>query len=140
MTGTRIGLVVGLAVAALAVAGCGGDDEVGAGTTDTETTTTATTPVDGSTLAASVGPGFEISLTGADGEDATTLSAGAYTIDVDDQSGIHNFHLTGPSVDESTEVSGTGTDSWNVTLAEGTYSFVCDPHAGTMSGNFEVSG
>ena len=138
MRRTRIGFVVGLAVVALAVAGCGGDDEEAADTTGTETTETS--PADGSTLAASVGPGFDISLTGPDGEGVSTLTAGTYTIEVDDQSGIHNFHLTGTGVDESTEVSGTGIDSWEVTLAEGTYSFVCDPHAGSMSGSFEVSG
>jgi plastocyanin len=137
MTRTRTGLVVGLAVFALAVAGCGGDDEAG-GTTDTETTI-ATTPADASTLSASVGPGFEISLTGADGADVETLAAGAYTIDVDDQSDIHNFHLSGGSVDESTDVSRTGTDTWELTLEDGAYSFVCDPHAGSMSGSFEVS-
>jgi plastocyanin len=138
MTRTRTGLVIGLAVFALAVAGCGGDDDEAGGTTDTETTT-ATTSADGSTLSASVGPGFEISLTGADGADVETLAAGTYTIDVDDQSDIHNFHLSGGSVDESTEVGGTGTDTWELTLDEGAYSFVCDPHAGSMSGSFEFS-
>ena len=137
MTRTRTGLVVGLAVLALAVAGCGGDDDEARGTTDTETT--ATTPADGSTLSASVGPGFEISLTGADGADVETLAAGTYTVEVDDQSDIHNFHLSGGSVDESTDVSGTGTDTWELTLDEGAYAFVCDPHAGSMSGSFEVS-
>jgi plastocyanin len=134
----RIRLVVGLAVLALAVAGCGGDDGEAGETTETETTT-ATTPVDGSTLSASVGPGFEISLTGADGSDVSTIPAGTYTIEVGDQSDIHNFHLSGGSVDQSTEVGGTGTDTWDLTLEEGAYSFVCDPHAGTMSGSFEVS-
>jgi plastocyanin len=135
----RIGLGVGLAVLALAVAGCGGDDEEAGETTDTETTT-ATTPADGSTLTASVGPGFEISLTGADGSEVSTLPAGTYTIEVDDQSDIHNFHLSGGSVDEATEVGETGTETWELTLEEGAYSFVCDPHAGSMSGSFEVSG
>ena len=135
---TRIGFVVGLAVVALAVAGCGGDDDEAGGTTDTETTTETTT-ASGSTLTASVGPGFEISLTGADGADVTTLSAGSYTIEVDDQSDIHNFHLTGAGVDETTDVSGTGTDTWDVTFEAGTYEFVCDPHASTMNGSFEVT-
>jgi plastocyanin len=136
MRRTRGGLAVGLAVVALAVAGCGGDDEEAAGTADTETTTEAT--ASGSTLTASVGPGFEISLTGADGASVTTLDPGTYTIQVDDQSDMHNFHLTGTGVDESTEVGGTGTETWDVTLDAGSYDFVCDPHAGSMNGSFDV--
>ena len=132
-------LVVGLAVVALAAAGCGGDDEEAAGTTDTETTT-ETTPADGSTLSASVGPGFEISLTDADGADVETLAAGTYTVEVDDQSDIHNFHLTRRERrrvdrrerDRDRHVGGHP--------RRGGYSFVCDPHAGSMSGSFEVSG
>ena len=74
MRRTRIGFVVGLAVVVLALVGCGGDDEDAARTTETtETeTTTATTPADESTLSASVGPGFEISLAGADGAERPT--------------------------------------------------------------------
>jgi len=139
MTRMRIAFVVGLAVVALAVAGCGGDDEEAGGTTDTETTTETTT-ASGSTLTASVGPGFEISLTGADGADVTSLSAGTYTIDVDDQSDMHNFHLTGTGVDESTEVGEVETETWEVTFEAGTYEFVCDPHASQMKGSFEVTG
>jgi plastocyanin len=138
MRRTGIGFVIGLAVVALAVAGCGGDDG-SAVTTDTETTT-ETTSVSGTTLTASVGPGFEISLTGADGSEVTTLSAGSYTIEVDDQSDIHNFHLTGPGVDETTSVSEVGTATWNVTLEAGSYHFQCDPHASSMNGDFEVTG
>jgi len=141
MTRTRIGLAIGLTFAALAVSGCGGDDDEAA-VTDTETATTlpGTVPGTGQALTGSVGPGFDISLTGADGADVITLSAGTYTIEVDDQSDIHNFHLTGTGVDETTDVGGTGTDSWDVTLESGTYSFVCDPHASMMNGSFEVTG
>ena len=135
---TRIGLVVGLTLLALTVVvGCGGDDDEAGGTTDTETTEATTTA--GSTLTGSVGPGFEISLTDADGADVTTLAAGSYTIEVDDKSDIHNFHLTGAGVDESTEVSAVGAETWEVAFEAGSYDFVCDPHASTMSGSFEVS-
>ena len=144
MTRTRMGAVIGLAVLAVALAGCGGSDDDASGTT-TETTTTSETTTDttatsGTTLTASVGPGFDISLTGADGAAVSTLAAGDYTIEVDDQSDIHNFHLTGPGVDEMTDVGGTGTDTWTVTLEAGSYHFQCDPHASTMNGDFEVSG
>ena len=98
MRRTRTVLVVGLAVAGLAVAGCGGDDEAAA-PTDTETTTETTTAPSGTTLMGSVGPGFEISLSTADGQPVETLTAGSYTVEVDDQSDSHNFHLTGTGVD-----------------------------------------
>jgi plastocyanin len=142
MTRTRIGLVIGLALLALAVAGCGGSDNESSSTT-TETTTstdTTTTAASGTTLNASVGPGFDISLKDADGADVTTLTAGTYTIEVDDQSDIHNFHLSGPGgVDVATEVGETGTTSWQVTFEAGSYHFQCDPHASQMNGDFEVT-
>jgi plastocyanin len=143
VTRTRIGIVVGLATLALAAAGCGGgDNESATGTTETTSTetTTSTSTETGMTLDASVGPGFVISLKGSDGQDVTTLTAGTYTINVDDQSDIHNFHLTGPGVDEMTEVGATGTTTWTVTFQDGSYHFQCDPHASTMNGDFEVSG
>ena len=139
MTRTRIAAVVGLAVLALALAGCGGSDDEASSTTETTTTETTDTTASGTTLMASVGPGFEISLKGADGSDVTTLAAGTYTIDVNDQSDIHNFHLTGPGVDEMTDVGSTGTDTWTVTFEAGSYHFQCDPHASTMNGDFEVT-
>jgi plastocyanin len=140
MTRTRIAAVIGLAVFALALAGCGGSDDEGSGTTETTTTETTETTASGTTLTASVGPGFEISLTDASGNDVSTLTAGSYTIEVDDQSDIHNFHLTGTGVDEMTDVGGTGTDTWTVTFEAGSYHFQCDPHASTMNGDFEVTG
>jgi plastocyanin len=130
---------MGLAAAALAFAGCGGGNDEGASATTEAETTTETTTSTGKTLTAGVGPGFEISLTGPDGQAVTTLTAGTYTIEVDDQSSAHNFHLTGTGVDETTDVGETGTTTWTVTLEEGTYKFVCDPHVSSMSGDFEVT-
>ena len=140
MTLLRIVLGLGLMVAVLALAACGGDDE-GAAPTDTETTTaTGTLPETGDVLRASVGPGFEISLTTEDGTAVETLPAGSYTLLTDDQSGIHNFHLTGEGVDVDTGVSESGTNSFDIDVSSGTYTFVCDPHAGSMNGSFEASG
>jgi plastocyanin len=139
MTRTRIGLVIGLALLALAVAGCGGSDNEASSTTTETETSTETTTTSGTTLSASVGPGFEISLKDADGADVTTLPAGSYTINVDDQSDIHNFHLTGPGIDEATVVGETGMTTWDVTLEAGSYHFQCDPHSSTMNGDFEVT-
>ncbi len=117
-----------LAVAALALAGCGGGGE-GSQTTATETTTTET---GGTSLAGSVGPGFEISV------DQTSVAPGTYTLTVDDQASSHNFHLTGPGVDVATDVGATGTETFTVDLQAGTYTFVCDPHASTMNGTITV--
>jgi len=144
MTRARTGVVVGLAVAALALAGCGGGDDEASGTTETETTTTETTSQTGgdtgTVLKGSVGPGFEISLSTAGGQSVETLAPGSYTLEVDDQSDIHNFHLSGDDVDVSTDVGSTGTESFDITVTSGTYTFVCDPHSSTMNGSFEVSG
>ena len=119
----------------LAVAGCGGDDdEAGTTTEATAATTEAGGSGGGTTLNGSVGPGFDISLDGTDG-----LTAGSYTIAVNDQSDQHNFHLTGPGgVDVSTDVEETGEKSFDVELEAGEYTFVCDPHASQMTGSFTV--
>ena len=131
-----LALAVGVAAAALALTGCGGGDEE-ATPIDTGTTTT---PAVGSTLQGSVGPGFEISLTTQDGQDVTTLALGSYTIEVDDMASNHNFHLTGPGdVDVSTDVSGEGSETFEVILEPGSYSFVCDVHP-SINGSFEGTG
>jgi len=143
--GTRSGVVVALVVSAIAVAGCGGDEEAAPPeptvtlptvTDTTDTTTSGATTV----LRGTVGPGFTITLTTEDGQPVETLPAGGYTLFTDDKSDIHNFHLTGEGVAVTTDVSGSGTDSFDLELTSGSYSFVCDPHAGSMNGSFEVSG
>jgi hypothetical protein len=90
------------------------------------------------TLQAVVGPDPTITLT-RDGEPVTSLEAGDYTIEVDDRADNHNFHLTGPGVEETTTVPEVATTTWDVTLSEGTYNFVCDPHAENMNGSFTVT-
>jgi plastocyanin len=128
-------LAILLLVLGLAIAGCGGDDDDGgeaAATTEASATTGG--GGGGTTLNGSVGPGFTISLDGTDG-----ITAGDYTIVVNDQASEHNFHLTGPGgVDVATDVSGEGEESFDVTLEAGEYTFVCDPHASTMNGSFTV--
>ncbi len=141
MRRTILVLMLGLALAAPAVAGCGGDDDEGATDTDTATETdTGAAAAPGDTLLGSVGPGFDISLTTEDGQDVTTLALGSYTIAVNDQSDIHNFHLTGAGVETSTTVSEVTEVSWPVELQAGMYEYQCDPHASSMNGSFEVTG
>lgn len=88
-------------------------------------------------LDATVGPGFNITLTNSGGR-VTHLDAGSYTIKVSDQSPEHNFHLSGPGVDQATDVDATETRTWNVTLTDGTYNFKCDAHPTQMRGSFTV--
>jgi plastocyanin len=89
-------------------------------------------------LVGSVGPGPTISLLGADGARVTSLAAGTYDLVVTDRSEEHNFHLSGPGVDVSTDVELTGTKTFTITVRDGAYTFVCDPHASTMRGSFRV--
>ncbi len=81
---------------------------------------------------------FEISLTTEDGEEVTSLPAGDYTIQVNDPSAMHNFHLTGGSVDESTSVPDTEETTFEVTLEAGEYTYKCDPHP-PMTGTVTVT-
>jgi plastocyanin len=89
------------------------------------------------TLVASVGPGFTISLTKG-GKRISSLKPGAYVIRVSDKSSFHNFHLRGPGVNKSTPVGFTGSRTFNVRLRKGTYRYQCDPHRGQMKGSVTV--
>ena len=90
-------------------------------------------------LKAKVGPGFSISIANAAGVKVTRVPAGTYSIDVSDLSAEHNFHLKGPGgVDMATDVATTGEVTWSVTLVDGTYTFFCDAHPGTMRGTLAV--
>lgn len=89
------------------------------------------------TLNGTVGPGFTITLKKGT-KKVTRLRAGSYTIRISDKSKMHNFHLTGPGVNKTTTVPGTGSATWHVRLRRGTYKYVCDPHASSMRGSFTV--
>jgi plastocyanin len=93
----------------------------------------ATTPK----LTGTVGPGFTITLKKA-GKKVVKIPRGRYVITIKDLSGTHNFHLTGPGLNKTTSISGTGTTTWRVRLRKGTYKYVCDPHAPIMHGSFKV--
>jgi plastocyanin len=126
-------MALGAAATALVVAGCGGSDNSSSGETTAATDTGTDSGSAPGTLTGSVGPGFEISMA------ESTVPAGTYTLKVDDQASIHNFHLTGDGVDVSTDVSGTGEKTFTVTLKPGTYTFVCDPHSSQMHGTLTVT-
>src|SRR3990172_7774991 len=138
MPGTLPVLVSLLVVAGLTLAACGGGSGTGGGYGTPPAATTAPS-AGGTTLDGTVGPGFEIQLT-RDGQPVTTVAPGTYTLNVDDKSAIHDFHLTGPGVDVSTDISFTGVKTFTITLENGTYHFQCDPHASSMNGDFTVSG
>jgi hypothetical protein len=96
----------------------------------------------GGTLTGTVGTNdeFQLSLTDASGAPVKHVDAGTYTLVVHDNSSLHNFHLFGPGgVDVATDVGGTGDQTFSVTLADGIYTFQCDPHAlSGMKGQFAV--
>ena len=115
---TRVRLAVALAVLALVLVGT-----VGAA---------------GTQLSGSVGPGFTISLKDASGAQVTRLDAGAFTLTVDDKSEDHNFRLKGPGVNVATSIEATGTETFELNLVNGRYTFVCDPHPSQMNGSFTV--
>ena len=82
---------------------------------------------------------FSITLKDANGLSVTQLDPGTYTITVTDFSAFHNFHLFGPGVDQTTDVDGTGTVTWDVTITDdGVYTYRCDAHPTIMKGSIRV--
>lgn len=92
----------------------------------------------GTPLVASVGPGYQISLTDASGRLVEHLDAGSYTITVHDYAEHHNLHLYGPGVDRKTGIEELAEETWEVTLRDGPYTVICDPHGGAMQQDFAV--
>jgi plastocyanin len=149
MRGLHFAFAALLGALALAAVGCGGGgggssssttESTTTGTESTTTSATGTTQLIGSDGEESSHDAFTITLTKEDGSDVSTLPAGDYTLLVHDYSSIHNFHLTGPGVDVSTDVGETGDKTFDITLQAGDYKFVCDPHAVQMNGSFTVTG
>lgn len=84
-------------------------------------------------LIATVGPDAKIGIySGATGQPVTRIAPGTYNIQVHDLSASHNFHLTGPGVDESTQVGDIVHPIWRLTLRAGTYTYKCDVHSTAM--------
>ena len=80
-------------------------------------------------LLGTVGPGFDITLAQPDGTLVTQIDPGTYDITVRDLSTEHNFHITGPGVNQLTQVETTDTVTWTVALQDGRYTIFCDPHS-----------
>src|SRR4029077_16853227 len=89
-------------------------------------------------LVGSVGPGFVISVKDSSGANVTPLDPGTYPLLVHDLSAEHNFHLTGPGVDVTTDVTGTGDQTFTITLTDGVYNYQCDAHPTQIHGAFAV--
>jgi hypothetical protein len=98
----------------------------------------AATPATLPQLLGTVGPEFSITFSHPDGSPVTHLDPGTYEIVVRDLSEFHNFHLSGPGVNESTGVEETGPVTWTVTFQDGRYSVVCDPHSSMLHREFTV--
>ena len=95
---------------------------------------------DNPALTGDVGPGdaFVITLKNAGGATVTHLDVGTYTLTVHDHSAVHNFHLSGPGIDASTDVDFVGDKTFTIALVDGTYFFDCDAHPSQMKGSFTV--
>ena len=144
---TTIALLLAGVTLSFGVTACGGDDSSSssdrtttAASTESGTTTSDDAGSASGTLKGETGPGFTVEVS-LDGEDAESVKAGTYTLEVEDKSDMHNFHLVGPGVDEEvTDVPFVGEKSVTVTLEKGTYTYQCDPHAGAgMKGTFTVT-
>ena len=96
----------------------------------------SSTGADNGQLVGSVGPGFGISLKDSSGAAVQHLASGTYSLLVHDLSEEHNFHLSGPGVDVTTDVVFTGDQTFTITVTNGTYNFICDVHSTSMHGKF----
>lgn len=148
----HLSLAAAVAVTLLASA-CGGEAEQAAETAAETAQSAAAEPSEAASEAVTGGgenvlngtvgeegdpDAFTITLKDSSGQDVETLPAGEYTINVNDMSEIHNFHLKGGEVDETTTVPEVGEETFTVNLTAGEYEAICDPHP-TMVTTFTVT-
>ena len=96
-------------------------------------------PPVGSTVYATVGPGFRISFHTRRGTRIRRLRAGRYRIIVRDRSRSHSFQLFGRGVNKRTRIRFAGTQTWSVTFRRGyRYRYRCNAHPGRMRGSFRT--
>jgi plastocyanin len=144
---TRWMLVVGLLLAALTFAACGGGDDESSSSGSEATATETATPTE--TATAESGGGESVSLAApADGSlkyDKTELSAkaGKVTIEFDNPSSVpHAVEIEGNGVEEETKTITKDKASVTVDLKAGEYEFYCpvgNHRAEGMEGKLTVS-
>ena len=88
-------------------------------------------------LKGKVGPGRTISLKTAAGAAVKSLTAGTYSVSVQDLTKKDNFHLSGPGILKKTTVKGKSKPTWTLTFKVGTYTFRSDAHK-TLNRKFSV--
>jgi plastocyanin len=145
---TRWMLVVGLLLAAMSFAACGGGDDESSSSGSEATATETATPTETAT-AESGGGGESVSLAApADGSlkyDKTELSAkaGKVTIEFDNPSSVpHAVEIEGNGVEEETKTITKDKASLTVDLKAGEYEFYCpvgNHRAEGMEGKLTVS-
>ena len=81
------------------------------------------------------GNNFVIALKDSTGAAVTHVDPGTYTITVHDYATVHNFHLFGPGVNQSTAIDTAEEATWTVAFTDGKYTYMCDAHP-TLAGSF----
>jgi hypothetical protein len=89
-------------------------------------------------LFGTVGPGATFMLKDKAGKPVRALSAGKYTITVQDFSKTQNFHIVGPGINFKTSVKGKGSSGWAVVLKSGNFRFYSDGAPTRLKGSFRV--
>jgi plastocyanin len=137
-------LALGLAVLAMAAAGCGGSDNGGGGTGSSATSTPSSAT---STPSSSGGAGETLSVTadpsGAISWDKTSLSAkpGKVTLKLVNKSSTpHAIEIEGNGVQDKTDTITGGQGEVTVDLKAGDYQYYCPvgTHRQTMKGTLTV--